>query len=348
MKLLYLCRPGPDYLSDDLLYGLRSLLGEDVVDFPKKEVLYRSNSGSADRSRIYGRGFHCFGLPDVDVDRTDLLGKLAAGYFDAVVNSSVWRIRSPRHRCLVGVDGEDHALLHRRYAGRIPVYFKRELHSSARGVHPILFALPDFLLDETVASKTKEHHASFRVHGPLRREIASRFPPDFSFATWEEYLSDIKGSWFGISPKGEGYDCQRHYEILGHAVLCLYMDRFAPLGMRRAFQDGVNCLHFSSLDELAGKIASCRRKEALIVAGRKDLTVKHLASRRAADFLSVLRGAELRPGKMRWSERLAWRLFVADASREARTRAEWLVSPVTSSSGNPSGPGIRVSGGSTG
>jgi len=326
MKLLYLCSPGPDYLSDDLLYGLRSLMGGDVVDFPKKELLYRANSGSADRSRIYGRGFHCFGLPDVEVDRTDLPGKLASGYFDAVVNSSVWRIRSPRHPCLVGLDGEDHARLHRRYAGRIPVYFKRELHSSAWGVHPIFFALPDFLLDETPVPKTKEHHASFRVHGPLRREIARRFPPDFSFATWEEYLSDIKGSWFGISPKGEGYDCQRHYEILGHAVLCVYMDRFTPPGMKRAFLDGVNCLHFASSDELAGKIASCRSKEELIQAGRNDLKGKHLASRRAAEVLSVLRGVDLRPRKMRLSEVLEWRLFVQFLSRGARTRAEWLVS----------------------
>lgn len=327
MKILYLCRPGPDYLSDDLLYGLRSLLGEDVVDFPKKEVLYRANSASADKSRIYGRGFHCFGLPEVDVDRTGIPGKLAAGYFDAVVNSSVWRIRSPRHRCLVGVDGEDHAGLNRRYAGRIPVYFKRELHSSPPGVHPILFALPDFLLDETPGSKTKEHHASFRVHSPLRREIARRFPPDFSFATWKDYLFDIKDSWFGISPKGEGYDCQRHYEILGHAVLCIYMDRFAPPGMKRAFLDGVNCLHFSSPGELESKIASCRNREALIAAGRNDLKEKHLASRRAAEFLSVLGRADLRPAKMRLTEALAWRLFIAGASRDARMRAEWLVSP---------------------
>src|SRR4030065_636081 len=271
MKLLYLCSPGPDYLSDDLLYGLRSLMGGDVVDFPKKELLYRANSGSADRSRIYGRGFHCFGLP--------------------------------------------HVGLPRRYAGRIPVYFKRELHSSAWGVHPIFFALPDFLLDETPVPKTKEHHASFRVHGPLRREIARRFPPDFSFATWEEYLSDIKGSWFGISPKGEGYDCQRHYEILGHAVLCVYMDRFTPPGMKRAFLHGVNCLHFSSSDELAGKIASCRSKEELIQAGRNDLKGKHLASRRAAEVLSVLRGMDLRPRKMRLSEVLEWRPVVARVVR---------------------------------
>lgn len=330
MRLLYLCSPGPDYLSDDLLYGLRSLLGENVVDFPKKEFLYRANSLSADRSRMWGRGFHGFGLPDIEVDRTDIPGKLAAGYFDAVVNSSVWRIRSPLHPCLVGVDGEDHSRLNSRYAGRVPVYFKRELPSPALGVHPILFALPDFLFDETPVPKRKTWHASFRCHDPLRKRIASRFPPEF-FSTWEEYLSDIKSSWFGISPKGEGYDCQRHYEILGHAVLCIYMDRFAPLAIKRAFVDGVNCLHFSSPDELAGKIATCDKKEELIQAGISDLKAKHTASRRAAEFLSTLQGSNLRSRKLRLSELLAWRLFAAATSRNARERPDWMVSPGTAS-----------------
>src|SRR5262249_3229769 len=43
MKVLYLTERTPDYLSDDLLYGLRRLLGADVVDYPRKDVLYRSS-----------------------------------------------------------------------------------------------------------------------------------------------------------------------------------------------------------------------------------------------------------------------------------------------------------------
>jgi len=69
LRILYLTDGLPDYLADDLLYGLRSLLGAEVVDYPRKDVLYRNSRLRAETDRLYGRGFHCFGLEDRTIDR---------------------------------------------------------------------------------------------------------------------------------------------------------------------------------------------------------------------------------------------------------------------------------------
>ena len=98
-------------------------------------------------------------------------------------------------------------------------------------------------------------------------------------------MYDIKRSRFGISPKGAGYDCQRHYEILGNAVLCIYLDRAAPRILREQFLDGINCLTFDSLDSLKRKIDACKDSEALIQRGRQSLHEKHLSSCRAKQLL---------------------------------------------------------------
>src|SRR4029453_1940676 len=79
VRILYLTHAVPDYLSDDLLYGLRALLGSDLVDYPRKDVLYRTSPLRPMAHTLYGGGFHCFGLDDAAVDRSDLAAKVAGG-----------------------------------------------------------------------------------------------------------------------------------------------------------------------------------------------------------------------------------------------------------------------------
>ena len=40
-RILFLTDPYPNYVPDLLLHGLREVLGGDVVDFPRKDTLYR-------------------------------------------------------------------------------------------------------------------------------------------------------------------------------------------------------------------------------------------------------------------------------------------------------------------
>lgn len=315
MRILYLTHGVPDYLSDDLLYGLRALLGAEVVDYPRKDVLYRTSRLRPLAHMIYGGGFHCFGLDDIHIDRSDIVAKLAGGYFDVILNSSAWRIDCPLHPQLGVIDGEDIPALQERYLDRVPLYWKRELATPRSGIEPILFALPDFLDDATALPRVKRHHASFRLTSDIRRALATAFPPQYRFTSWTDYRNDIKQAWFAISPRGAGYDCQRHYEILGHAVLCIFMDAHTPYQLRASFRDGDNCLSFASVAELEAKIAACTDPQRLIDRGRTDLQQRHLASQRAREVLDVVARRGRTSHRLSLSERLSWRLWLIRKSR---------------------------------
>lgn len=91
LKILFLTPPEEDYLAVTLFHGLRSRFGEHVVDFPKFDVVYQSYPTAA-RPTVYGRGFSVFfDLPDVDIDRSAIEARWAAGEFDLVVVADIWR-----------------------------------------------------------------------------------------------------------------------------------------------------------------------------------------------------------------------------------------------------------------
>jgi hypothetical protein len=313
MKILYLTDHHPDYLSDDLLYGLRSVLGPEVVDHPRKEILYRNSPHRVNARHFYGRGFNCFGMEDIPVDRSDLAARVAAGDFDVIINSSVRRILCPLHSRLVVIDGEDGPGLSWRYKSLVPLYFKRELYAPRRGVEPILFALPDFLNDQGSPPRTQRVHASYGYTSEQRRELAKKFPPSYTYDDWASYRDDIRQSCFGLSPKGNGYDCQRHYEILGQAVLCIYLDAGAPYLLREQFRNDDNCLTFSSTQELEEKMAACHDPERLIERGRQDLERFHLASRRAEQMLGTISRQGMSGKKPGVIGRVLWRRWLEQA-----------------------------------
>ena len=284
MRILYLTDQYLDYLSDEVLYGLRILLGENVVDFPKKEILYQNSRNKIPSSMVWGNGATAFGLPDISVDRNDIEKKINTGYFDLIINSNCWRIHSPVYKNLVVLDGQDHHFLNPTYLGKVIAYFKRELMWEVKDVQPIQFALPDHLVNDSVVPKIKLTHASFSLSPGLRQEISDLYGSRL-IHDWREYILDIKQSWFAISPKGAGYDCQRHYEILGNAVLCIYLNSRAPRILREQFVDGINCLTFNSINELKHKIDSCKNPEMLIERGRQSLHEHHLSNCRAKQLL---------------------------------------------------------------
>ncbi len=138
MKVLFLTSDGQDNLEDSLLHGLRSLLGQDCIDFPKKEVMYQGYSGRAPE-QCYGRLFTLWrSLLDSPIDRFDIERRLNRREFDLVVIGSIHRTFSRYAHLMellsstrtVVVDGEDHGALAVQ-ALRF-LYFKRELSWKAR------------------------------------------------------------------------------------------------------------------------------------------------------------------------------------------------------------------------
>src|SRR5262245_27711032 len=129
MKILYISNAhGADYLADLCFHGLRSLLGPDCVDVKRIGHMY------TDSEHYYFHSLYKL-LPDIPVDREDIVGKIRARYFDAVIYGSVHRcldyfdlVRAlyPRDR-IVFLDGEDDGNI----TGQLGHgwYFKRELQT---------------------------------------------------------------------------------------------------------------------------------------------------------------------------------------------------------------------------
>ena len=266
-RILYLTTPGEDYLQDQMLYGLRMNLGEDCVDSPRKDLMYRSCQRPD--SELYGRGFTLWKLlPDVQIDHGLGADPKHAGDFDAVVFGSIRRQKklfrtwvrdgkAGRHTVLVFLDGEDRG---RVYKPALPHggYYKRERKlRTAPFTRPISFSIPRVkLVPEIPVAKTSSfarHVQCEEAYGhPAIRENCQ---PSYVFEDEAEYRGDLQHSYFGITMKKAGWDCMRHYEIAANgAVPCFYRlrqkSRFcAPFDL----VDGENCVSFESAEELREK-----------------------------------------------------------------------------------------------
>ncbi|PMB17602.1 transporter, partial [Fischerella thermalis CCMEE 5318] len=90
-KVLFISPYGEDYLADGLLHGLRSLLKENVVDFPKCAHLYK-NYVQESKVKLYGNGFTLYGLlEDIPVDRTEIDFKIRNGFFDLIIFPAIFK-----------------------------------------------------------------------------------------------------------------------------------------------------------------------------------------------------------------------------------------------------------------
>lgn len=152
-RVLILHADVDDYLADSLLHGLRSLLGGDAIESPRRDALYDDLSPRR-RGELYGRGFTLYTrLPELPLDRDRIEQRLDAGEFDVVVLADVHRNWGPWAELLlprlerlraagttvVAIDGGDGPAAYPhgptwwrlrprppRALGRVP-YFKREL-----------------------------------------------------------------------------------------------------------------------------------------------------------------------------------------------------------------------------
>lgn len=124
----------PDYQRCLLLHGLRSVLGCEVVDFPRVDHLYQDYPVSLP---LYGKGFtYARRLdPSIVIDRKDLVTKIANHHYDLVVYGSVHRgtplleeVRATYQPSeIVFVCGEDlHQCEHRTNTRRQNPLFLRE------------------------------------------------------------------------------------------------------------------------------------------------------------------------------------------------------------------------------
>jgi hypothetical protein len=294
-KVLFLTGNTDDYLSDSLFHGLRSLLGARVVDFPKRDVSYRTYPHP---ESLYGRGFTLYALlDDIEVDRRLVMDQAREGAYDLIVFGDIWRYFGSFVELLpwlgktrvAFLDGADYPAPYPYGSAfwRVPqwwalprahkrgTYFKRELTDAtvqrrylvpvprplaerlpfAKTVRPIAFSIPEEKIVEAPPPKEK----LFAAH-VVDPEVAERVGGLSShvFERESDYYRDLRVSRFGITTKRAGWDALRHYEIAANGCVPCFRDlgrkppRCAPHGL----EPGVNCLSYTSVDDLMRQVES--------------------------------------------------------------------------------------------
>lgn len=273
MRILFITSPFEDYLQDQLLIGLRSLLGSSIIDYPKKDVLYLNSK--REKEDLYGCGFTIWkSIPDIEIDRSRVFDRIQRNEFDIIIFSSIWRQKSIYKqiffknlikKCVkfVFIDGEDHTMIYKK-ALPFGKYFKREQTSNFMFslVKRINFSIPPNKIRKDKLKKTKP----FAKHNQCEEaykidEVKNNCQKSYAFRDEALYYDDIAQSEFAITMKKGGWDCMRHYEIAANLTIpCFYKlstksDNCAPHGLI----DMVNVISFNTAGELEEKIAIIRK-----------------------------------------------------------------------------------------
>jgi hypothetical protein len=296
MPRVLLLAPGhDDFLTDSLFHGLRSLLGERAVDYPRIDHLYRGHRPLGD---LHGRGFTLAGLlDDVPVDRNRLLDRAENGEFDAVVFSDIWRNfgawvewapRLEGRVRLAVLDGADRVEPY-PYSGlwwrvrhwwlvprahRRATYFKREITpwmywfgsylalpprvARALGVLRGVRPISFSIPEQRVVGEPPPKDRLLATH-VVDPEVAARLggQGSYAFEDAESYYGDLRRSRFGVTVKRAGWDALRHYEIAASGTVPCFRRLEDKPGRAAPFglRDGVNCVSYRDADDLATKLA---------------------------------------------------------------------------------------------
>jgi hypothetical protein len=200
-----------DYQNDLLFYGLRELFGDDVVDSTQIPTLYKENEGKIDTKHLWGGMTSFWLIGENNIDRTDIEQKIKDRYYDYIIYGAVKRCKDywflvsnyyPPDRIIL-VDGNDESELDSSYTKHL--YFKRELADNHSNLLPITFAFPTSKLAIPNKNKTQDYGT-----------VTPGQPETYIFKTEESYYEDYQKSYYGVTMKKAGWDCMRHYEILGN------------------------------------------------------------------------------------------------------------------------------------
>lgn len=317
MKILFITHAYPNYVPDLLLHGLRKLLGPDVVDYPRKDCLYRGvlGIGVCPEDQLCPQWFP----DDTDgrIDRWDVRQKALHGYFDmVVVDLRAWPVVVDQLNGYSGplaiIDGEDRPV-------KIPpgpyVIFRRETCGTDMSI-PLPMALPEEIYNWIIQydATPKKYTVGFLgcTHDGERRRIVAqiaRWYPDSLFATTtmpsknhprpagrksrDAYYQTIQSCRFVLNLAGGGYDTFRFWE--NAACNSLQISQRMPLLIPFDFRDRDHMLRFSRLNELRMKIDAVVHDadtiKSMVAASRHHLINHHLTIHRANYFIQCMANA---------------------------------------------------------
>lgn len=319
-RILFLTESREDYLADSLLHGLVSL-GLEVVDYPRKRVLYagQETCSVAPQLAVRGHGFTLYGLlSDRAVDRSFVIQRLEAGWFELVVIGQIWRQWGQlldlapllQQVPVVLLDGDDDKRLFHRSGTRLrrygwqpfPIrsghcfYLKRELQEDAEQgrlcrVLPASFSIPEKKIRPIDFGGKQQRLASHCVDPEVAQ--AAGLHTSYAFATEQDYYDDLAAARFAVTMKRGGWDCLRHYEIAAAgAVPCVRKLETKPASCApHGLQADLNCLSYQSWADLQQQIdaldADPVRYRQLLEASR-HWVLQHTTTASATRLLEAL------------------------------------------------------------
>jgi hypothetical protein len=200
-----------DYQNDLVFYGLRELFNNDVVDSTQIISLYKEYEGKIPSYHIWG-GMTAFWLiGENNIDRSNIEEKIKDKYYDLIIYGSIKRCKNyydlvskiyPPNKIIL-IDGNDEPELDPLFEKHL--YFKRELQHKHPNLLPITFGIPTCKLTTPNKNKTQEYATC--IPGQ---------PETYVFKDEKSYYEDYQKSYYGVTMKKAGWDCMRHYEILGN------------------------------------------------------------------------------------------------------------------------------------
>lgn len=253
MKIIYVTNTKKDaqcdYQEVSMLHGLREVMGDDCIDFPRKKIMYGDFSESP-KDELHGWGFSLLTYPIEEISNrevdevdfvlygvTDAYGVINIPEIDSLAKYGVWYL-----------DGHDHNAI-----SKTPC-FKRELFEEIENVYPTGFGIPAHRIRPIIFKNKKQLIQNtappYSTFGPqiLGRDARQLYV----FSDETNYYNDMASSWFGLTCKKGGWDSLRHYEILASGTCLLFRDydQKPPL----CAPQNLPCFSYSSLDELEGLI----------------------------------------------------------------------------------------------
>ena len=243
MKILFITSKKPEYQAEYLeltiLNGMRKILGNNFIDYPRKKVAYGDFS-EISKERLHGKGFSILREPIQDIDRGEVLNSkydailygtghsVGEDYYipeiDKLTNGKIW--------ILDGHDLYGNAKIKKVYkneeiiGNQFRYSFKRELIFEEESVFPTGYGIPEENIMpinlEKKSQLIQQTHPNFSNFETIR-DIASGHKHHI-FESEKNYYQDLSKSWFGLTCKKGGWDCMRHYEIIAAGTVLLFRD----------------------------------------------------------------------------------------------------------------------------
>jgi hypothetical protein len=240
MKILFVTTKNPkaqgDLLEVSILHGLRTILGDNCVDFPRKKIMYHDWSETK-KEELHGRGFTLYKYTLQDIENRNIEQEydvILYGVTEAYGEKEIQEINE-LGKSVWFLDGHDlygSAPRMIQYAGEKVIgvqkenSFKRELlETTLKNVFPTGFGIPKYQIREIDFSKKIQLFQKTAPDASLFKEINDLGgTKHHKFTKEEEYYEDLSNSWFGLTCKKGGWDCLRHYEIIASGTLLLFRD----------------------------------------------------------------------------------------------------------------------------